>query len=194
LRGNASFFYPLGVSMKEIIVDVSRCTGCKTCELQCALMRDSLSQKFPEAIYEEIVPMTRVSVEPLGEEASLPMQCRHCQEAPCLDACPSGALYRGDNGTVLYSEPRCIGCWMCVMVCPFGVASPRRASKKMIKCDRCAGMEEPYCVAACPTGALLFEESGRLAAEIREEFRERVLHLFTDGRKVGMDITLSLGG
>jgi len=180
--------------MKEIIVDLSLCTGCKTCELQCALMRDSLSQKLPEAIYEDITPLTRVNVEPLGEEASLPLQCRHCQEAPCLDACPSGALHRGDNGTVLYSESRCIGCWMCVMVCPFGVVAPRRTAKKVIKCDRCTGMEEPYCVAACPTGALLFVEAGQLPDGIRDGFRQKVLNLFTDGQKVSLDITRPKGG
>ncbi|MBW2146388.1 MAG: 4Fe-4S dicluster domain-containing protein [Deltaproteobacteria bacterium] len=180
--------------MKEIIVDVSRCTGCKTCELQCALMRDSLSQKFPEAMYEEIVPLPRVKVEPLGEDASLPLQCRHCQEAACLDACPSGALYREHNGTVLYREQRCIGCWMCVMVCPFGVVEPRRAAKKVIKCDRCTGMEEPYCVTACPTGALVFAEAAQLAPRIREGLRERVLELLSDGRKVRLDITLPHGG
>lgn len=180
--------------MKEIIVDVSRCTGCKTCELQCALMRDSLSQKLPEAIYEEIKPLSRVKVEPLDEDASLALQCRHCLEAPCLDACPSGALYRDENGTVLYNEIRCIGCWMCVMVCPFGVAAPRHAAKKIIKCDRCTGMEEPYCVAACPTGALIFAEADQLAPKIRERFKARFLEILSDGQKVGLDITLPQGG
>ncbi len=177
--------------MKEIIVDVARCVGCKSCELQCALMRDSLSQKFPQAIYEPVAPAPRVMVEALGKKGSFPVQCRHCTDAPCLDACPSGALYRGDQEAVLYAEPRCIGCWMCVMVCPFGAVAPRRTAKKVMKCDRCTGMEEPYCVAACPTSALLFVEAAELPAKIRADLRGRLLDVLTDGRTVRLDITLA---
>lgn len=176
--------------MNEIVVDIARCTGCKSCELQCALGRDSLAQRFPDAIYEEVAPSPRVRVEPLGLGAALPIQCRQCDPAPCLDACPSGALLRDDNaGIVAYAETRCIGCWMCVMVCPFGAAAPRRSAKKMIKCDRCTGMEEPYCVAACPTGALLLADTAQLTVAVRRSFREVVVDALTDGRTVSLHLS-----
>jgi carbon-monoxide dehydrogenase iron sulfur subunit len=141
--------------MKSIFVKTDRCVGCKTCEIACALNRSSLSRRLPEAIYEAVAPLSRVRVDPAGEEGSFPIQCRHCEDAPCLEACPSGALYRDPEGLVLTDENRCIGCWMCVMVCPFGSAQPFRSFKKMVKCDRCKGMDGPYCVESCPTRALM---------------------------------------
>ena len=132
---------------KEIFVRIDRCVACKTCEIQCALKRSSLSQRLPEAIYEAVSPMPRLQVQPIGDHGSLPIQCRHCEDAPCLDACPSGALQREKDGLVIMQEGKCIGCWMCLMVCPFGAIKPFREFRKAIKCDSCLGMgREPYLV------------------------------------------------
>jgi carbon-monoxide dehydrogenase iron sulfur subunit len=141
--------------MKSIFVQIERCVACKTCEIVCALQRSSLAKQLPEAIYEEVAPLSRVRVNPTGGEGGFPVQCRHCEEAPCLDACPAGALYRESGGLVLLRDERCIGCWMCIMVCPFGAPQPFRHFRKAIKCDRCNGMDVPYCVESCPTHALI---------------------------------------
>jgi len=143
---------------KEIFIRIDRCLGCKTCEIQCALKRSSLTQRLPEAMYEAIVPTPRLQVQPLGDKGALPVQCRHCEEAPCLDACPTGAMVRERDGLVIMQGEKCIGCWMCLMVCPFGAIKPFRDFRKIIKCDGCHGMDEPYCVVHCPTRALLFME------------------------------------
>ncbi len=91
---------------------------------------------------------------------SFALQCRHCEEAPCLEACITGAMQR-DRRTeaVLCDEEKCVGCWMCIMVCPFGVIKRDLESKKVAsKCDLCLGEDMPVCVQNCPNEALTFEE------------------------------------
>lgn len=142
--------------MKRIWVDGEKCLGCKTCELQCAVERCSVTKTLTAAVKEEPKPTARVGVYgPTG--ASFPLQCRHCQDATCLKACPSGAMQRdADKGTVVVDQTKCRGCWMCVMSCPFGAVTPSPAYKVAMKCDACVDMEEPACVASCPTGALVY--------------------------------------
>jgi len=149
--------------MKSIFVNVERCVACKSCEVACALNRSSLSKRLPEAISETPLPLSRVRVEDADTDGGFPVQCRHCADAPCLDACPAKALYRDATGLVLLRDERCIGCWMCVMVCPFGVPQPFRHYRKMIKCDQCIGMDAPFCVESCPTHALLFLDPDEIA-------------------------------
>ena len=141
--------------MKSIFVNPERCTACRTCEIACAVNRSSLSRRLPEAIYEAVPPLPRVRVEGVEAEKGFPIQCRHCEDAPCVDACPAGALYRDEGGLVLVHDERCIGCWMCIMVCPFGAPQPFRHFRKVLKCDQCKGMEMAYCVESCPTHALM---------------------------------------
>jgi carbon-monoxide dehydrogenase iron sulfur subunit len=146
--------------MKRIWIDRKRCLGCKTCELQCAVERNSLSRTLFEAIREDPLPLARVAV--CGGQSPFPLQCRHCEQAACLSACPSGALQRNDEqGLVFIDQTRCRGCWMCVMSCPFGCIIPSAAFHVAVKCDACMHMDAPACVAGCPTGALLYgDEAG----------------------------------
>ncbi len=149
--------------MKTIFVDPGLCVACKSCEIACAVNRSSLSKRLPEAMFESPAPLSRVRVEHVGTDSGFPVQCRHCADAPCLDACPAKALYRAEEGLVLLDDDRCIGCWMCVMVCPFGASLPFRANRKMIKCDRCVGMDAPSCVESCPTKALVLIDPEAIA-------------------------------
>jgi carbon-monoxide dehydrogenase iron sulfur subunit len=156
--------------MQSLVVRLERCVACKSCEIACAVHRGSLAKRLPEAIFETPAPLARVRVEDTGAEQGFPVQCRHCEDAPCLDACPSGALHRHAEGLVLVHDDRCIGCWMCVMVCPFGAPRPFGISKKMIKCDRCTGMDGPFCVDSCPTGALVLMDPQEVAQERRRAY------------------------
>ncbi len=79
--------------MKVIGVHMDRCTGCKTCELYCGAERGSEGKTLLKAVQETPAPQPRVRVEG-GRDASFPLQCRHCLQAPCLDACLTGALAR----------------------------------------------------------------------------------------------------
>ncbi len=144
--------------MQVIAAQVDRCTGCRTCELYCATERGSDSKTLLAAIQEVPVPQPRLRVEG-NNRASLPLQCRHCADAPCLNACLTGALVRHEGtGMVVVNEDRCIGCWTCTMFCPYGVIFPWSGRKVALKCDRCAFMEEPVCVDVCPTRALALVE------------------------------------
>jgi carbon-monoxide dehydrogenase iron sulfur subunit len=140
--------------VKIIAVHLDRCTGCKTCELYCATERASNSKTLLKAIQEHPLPQARVRVEG-SNEVPIALQCRQCQQAPCLDSCLTGALMRDDDsGMVIIQENNCIGCWTCTLFCPYGVIYPWPERKIALKCDRCLYMEVPVCVDVCPTEAL----------------------------------------
>jgi carbon-monoxide dehydrogenase iron sulfur subunit len=145
--------------MKRIYVNEEYCIGCRLCEVHC-LVQHSQSKKIVKA-YKEEAPqlMPRLVFEEEGP-LSFAMPCRHCADAPCLDACITGAMHRDEEtGTVLCDEDRCVGCWMCVMACPFGAIQRNlKGTKAASKCDLCYGEEIPACVAYCPNEALTFEE------------------------------------
>ena len=140
--------------MKVIGVHLDRCTGCKTCELYCATERGSHSKTLLMAVQESPRPQPRIRVEGTSK-APIPLQCRHCLQAPCIDACLAGALARDEKtNLVILNEERCIGCWTCTAFCPYGVIFPWPERKIALKCDRCIYMERPVCVDVCPTHAL----------------------------------------
>jgi carbon-monoxide dehydrogenase iron sulfur subunit len=155
---------------KTIIVNIEKCLACKSCELACALVH-SKSGTLEEAAAESPRPQRMVTVEAAGEFA-VPLQCRHCEDAPCITVCPTAAIHRHQpNGPVLIERDRCIGCNFCLMVCPFGVIDISRDGKAVVKCDLCLALtetgQEPACVASCPTGALQFRELTELLTERR---------------------------
>ena len=151
--------------MEQIYVRPDRCMGCRSCEISCAVQHSKDKTLF-SAIMETPPPMKRLFVETAGG-ARMPVICRHCENAPCLNACISGCLYRDENGFVRRRKERCIGCWTCIMVCPFGVISRDRVKHIAVKCDRCHKLEVPACVAACPTRALVMKKPEELSKEKR---------------------------
>jgi len=168
---------------KTIVVNIEKCLGCKSCEIACALAH-SKSKVLEEAVAESPKPQRRVTVEAVGE-FGVPMQCRHCEDAPCIEICPTAAIRRHEvDGPVLIEQDRCIGCKFCVIVCPFGVINVSRDGKAVTKCDLCiertnAG-QEPACVEACPTKALKLVSEEELTAEKR---RAAARELFSSTQK-----------
>jgi electron transport protein HydN len=105
----------------------------------------------------------------------MPVQCHHCEDAPCLQSCLTGALVRRE-GAVLVNRAKCIGCRNCALACPFGaisIASSEMLAGKdtapIFKCDLCegTGRETPACVGACPNEALRVVDTVRELAEKR---------------------------
>lgn len=160
--------------MKQILVRSEYCLGCKSCELACAVAHSDSKTLF-EAINEPVPPQKRVFVES-SEGLNFPLQCRQCLDSPCVHACMSGAMqYDLQSGLIQVDQQRCVGCLMCVMVCPFGAIDEIPATRKAAKCDRCQDRDyDPACVAACPTKALEFVEVQEFAHSGRQTFLEQM--------------------
>lgn len=172
---------------KAIIVDIDKCLACKSCELACAVAH-SKSEVLEQALTESPKPQKRVTVEAV-EQVSVPMQCRHCEDAPCITVCPTAAISRQqESGPVLIDADKCIGCKYCLVVCPFGVINISYDGKAAVKCDLCFKRtevgEEPACVQACPTKALKLVDQQELTAGKRQRAaRELVLSTQEDNNK-----------
>ncbi len=145
--------------MKKIYIHEDFCINCRLCEVHCIVQNSKTRNIFKAYKGEYPKPLPRVLVEQKGY-LSFALQCRHCDDAPCLEACLTGAMYRDPKtGAVLAHEEKCVGCWMCIMVCPFGIISPTGEGKKVIsKCNLCEGEDTPVCVKNCPNEAIVFEE------------------------------------
>ncbi len=135
---------------KKIYFDSEKCLGCHSCELACAV-EHSAAKRLLTAHLEEQTPVQRRNVFPVSGSAALTVSCRHCQPAQCMDACISGAMSRKD-GYVQCDTTKCVGCRMCVMVCPFDAI--KTGTVYVIKCDMCPDRDDFSCVHACPTKAL----------------------------------------
>lgn len=110
-----------------------------------------------------------------GGGGHAPVFCRNCHDAPCVAACMPGCRHKDEaTGRVITDYERCVGCWMCVMVCPFGAiqrlpAGPGRHHGIALKCDGCLDQSEAPCMAACRRKALGEVRPGELARQRRLE-------------------------
>ena len=144
--------------MKKVYINEQVCIGCGLCEVYCRL-KHSKSKDLVKAYKRETPrPLSRIRMDESGI-VSLSVRCQHCDDAPCIRACLTGALSR-DPATSLVNvdEDRCIGCGTCSLVCPLGVPRLDPSQKKMVKCDLCQDEEIPVCVANCPNEALSYAE------------------------------------
>jgi carbon-monoxide dehydrogenase iron sulfur subunit len=163
---------------KMIAVSIEKCMACKACEFACAV--EHSTTKDPESIVKDgEKPGYRINVEAYGRNA-IPINCNHCEEAACIMACPTGAIYRNsEKGPVLFKSEKCIGCKMCVQACPFGVITVSPDGKGVLKCDLCierlAKGEQVACVTACPTSALRFIDDEEANKEKRQKVAARLV-------------------
>ncbi len=147
-----------------IIADASKCIGCRTCEVACVVSHQE---------HQDCASLTPHTFQPRihvikGVNVSTATACRQCEDAPCANVCPNGAISR-DKGFVHVMQERCIGCKTCVVACPYGamevvvrpvirhsgaglnvVAEKAEANK----CDLCFHRDSgPACMEVCPTHA-----------------------------------------
>ena len=147
-----------GVIMKKVYVNEKVCIGCHLCEVYCQLHHAHSGDLVKAFKKESPKPVPRIRVEENGI-VSLSVRCQHCDDAPCVRACLTGALNRDpETGVVTVDEERCIGCGTCMLVCPMGILRLDKEQKKMLKCDLCQGEEVPVCVANCPNEALVYAD------------------------------------
>jgi formate dehydrogenase iron-sulfur subunit len=125
--------------------------------------------------------------------------CKHCANAPCHEACPTGAIIRTEFDTVYVQQDICNGCGYCIVACPFGVIArddqgDHRAHKCTLCYDRLKDGLEPACAKACPTDSILFGEVEKLKAHAQQ--RVGLLHErgASEARLYGADDTILEGG
>ncbi len=153
--------------------DAEKCIGCRTCEIACSLAHSPDPVKTAGAAVGAFVPRLFVMV---TAEVAAPVQCHHCENAPCRNICQMSAISRVDGRTVV-DTGRCVGCKLCFMACPFGAiefvpqpdgtrpihlgaySSPEewasRRCHRANNCDLCVNRKGgPACVETCPQKAL----------------------------------------
>ena len=138
-------------------VDTRRCFGCHACEVSCKSENDvPLGNFIRQTFFRDVGEYPKVA------RLFMPMSCQHCEDAPCIKACPCGALHKEAGGTVAIDYNTCCGHGSCVDACPYGAIYMDPVAHQAVKCHNCyhrtEGEEalEPACVPTCPSQALYF--------------------------------------
>ena len=132
--------------MEYISVNHLVCTGCRECEVVCSLYH--FAECNPERSAIRIIRRERD-----GLAEPLPLVCQQCEQAPCIDACPTEALFRkGEGGVLTVDEQKCSGCGDCAVACPAGCIFMDRKRDVAVCCDLCGG--QPQCVDLCHSHCL----------------------------------------
>jgi len=174
------------------LVDISRCIGCKGCEVACKewneLAPEETSNFGSYQSHRDLTPTTWLLMRFDEAEVDGDLRwmitkdaCLHCEEPGCLYACPApGAIVQYTNGIVDFEQENCIGCQFCVSACPFDIPRFDARTRKVYKCNMCVDRVqnglEPACVKTCPTQAISWgpkEDLRTIAAAKVERLQER---------------------
>jgi Fe-S-cluster-containing dehydrogenase component len=185
-----------------LVIDLDTCVGCHACVVICKEWNTggygaALSDQDPYGANVSGSWLNRVhtfEVDPEGDalvaeagEARIihfPKSCLHCEDAPCVTVCPTGASYkRAEDGIVLVEEDKCIGCGLCAWACPYGAREMDLAAGVMKKCTLCVDRiynetlaiedQVPACVRTCPAQARHFGDLGDPSSEVSRLVAER---------------------
>lgn len=136
-----------------MLINQDHCVGCHACSVACKTEHDVQLGGFRIRTHYLDHPQNPI-------HGFLPMMCMHCQDAPCMDACPNDAIVRLEDGRVNITESDCEMDTRCVNACPYGAIHIDRQRQKADKCNFCESRTSvglmPACVDACPTGTLIF--------------------------------------
>ena len=155
----------MGINMKKIVlVNPEKCVGCRNCALACSFAKEGIFSLGRARIGTMWIPKIGMNV---------PMVCQQCAKPLCADVCPVGAISRNEEtGAMVIDQDLCIGCKMCVIVCPFGGPIIDSETGTIIKCDLCDS--DPECVKHCVYGALEFVDADEVAYIKRRAGAERL--------------------
>ncbi len=155
-----------------LLIDVTRCNGCGGCVVGCKQWH---GLPAGEAGRIRLVDTT-VGSFPDVTRWVFPVLCMQCQYPPCVAVCRFGACFTDERGGIRVDEKRCVGCELCVVACPYG-ARVMRQTGLPDGCDLCLDRieegKDPYCVASCPTHALIFGDLDDPDSEISRRIREK---------------------
>jgi formate dehydrogenase iron-sulfur subunit len=189
------------MSVTAFLTDSTLCIGCKACEVACkewngiagdGLEWSGFSYDNTGAVGHSTWRHVKFVENPPqpgfgGNAPEFPSWsfssdvCKHCENAGCLEGCPTGALVRTEFGGVFLQPDICNGCGYCVVTCPFGVVQRNPADGRAFKCTFCYDRQKagqiPACAKACPTESIQFGE----ISELRSRARERVAELHGRG-------------
>jgi len=136
--------------VRYISFDPDRCVGCQACQLVCSAVWQGVFNPFKARLRVEQKDWYGVF------EVSV---CRQHRDAPCAEACPTGALYADEKrGLVAFDRKKCDGCGLCVEACPEKAIFTHGDEPWIFKCHLCGGGKIQQCVEACPRQALAVEE------------------------------------
>ncbi len=176
-----------------MVIDLKRCIGCHACTIACKAKNSTKPGIFWNRVWDE-----EIGEYPSVTRYFLPRLCMHCQNAPCIDQCPTGATYREKDGLVMIDYDKCAGCKYCVLVCPYGaryfnerktgyfgvsltpaeqLGYQKRRLGVVEKCDFCIDIvkqgQEPACVHVCPTEARHFGNLDDPDSEVSKLIRSK---------------------
>lgn len=167
---------------KVMLIDVSKCTACRGCQVACKqwnkLPAEKTQQRGTHQNPPDLTPATwnlvRFTEIPLKEGGMRWLfrkdNCMHCTDPACQRACPvPGCIFKTPEGAVVIDKEKCIGCEYCVNVCPFGIPRFDPATKKVYKCtlcwDRISQGQIPACAKTCAPGAVTFGAKDKMIAQ-----------------------------
>jgi len=162
-----------GIFIKRIVIEPEKCTGCRECELACSMTKTG-----------EFNPMKALirAVYFAEDMLTIPLTCLQCDDPLCQDVCPANAITRNpETNAVVINSNKCIGCNMCVSVCPVGAIKKVEGEGVVTKCDLCDG--EPACVEFCSTGALSYEETDEFNVMRSRDTATEIKNVLKGGNK-----------
>jgi len=185
------------------LIDTAKCMGCRGCQAACKQWNQLPAEDTTfEGTYENPPRFSadtflRVAFrEHSGNNGRVDwymakLGCMHCTDAACMQACPAGAIFRSDEGTVNIDELKCIGCNYCVTACPFQVIGFDRLTNKARKCtfclDRLENGLQPACAKVCPTGSITFGDRREMIARAVNRVDQLKAAGKTEARIYGLD-------
>jgi tetrathionate reductase subunit B len=154
-----------------MLIDLRTCIGCHACSVACKVEFD-----VPLGVFRDTVKYVETGTYPQAKRFFLPVLCNHCEDAPCLNACPTGAIVRLPNGEVVINEGDCNVNRFCQAAYPYGaiyIDPEAHVAQKCTFCEhRTAQGLAPACVDACPTRCRIFGDLDDPAGEIGRKVRD----------------------